>query len=306
MTSSSTGNSTRCPVCGSAELRDLGRVYHSIFEVAGAPVDIANTEFHLIGCSSCGFQLKSPPLSEQTLLDCYARATSGHWGEEVNPRERNYDIVAAAIGRHAKGRRILDIGCFTGTFLDYLGSSWERFGVEPATAAAALAERRGAKILGRTLDDVPVDQKFDVIVAMDVIEHIVDPTPFFRKVGRLLKPGGIFVASTGDTGSWTFRLQGARYWYITYLPEHFSFYCRRTMEKLAQLNGMESIEHQRMSHKRTSAWVKISQGVRGVLFALLMPFGWLRIPSLRRRFATRAGTIWIAAADHMVHVMKRI
>ena len=66
-----------------------------------------------------------------------------------------------------------------------------------------------------------------MILAIDVIEHVSDPAAFFSRVWQLLKPGGIFLVFTGDSDAWSWRLQQSRYWYVSFLPEHISFYCRK-------------------------------------------------------------------------------
>lgn len=295
-----------CPVCGATDLRVVGPIYHpDPLNVAGVPINVEGLDFRLMRCRSCAFQFKFPQIPEERLLECYLQADSGHWGEEVDARHRNFDRVKAAIDRHSRGRKVLDVGCFTGAFLDYLGPQWERFGVEPSVAAAAVARQRGVQVLGATLADVAGQEQFDVIVAMDVLEHLIDPAPFFRRIGQLLRPGGIFVASTGDTAAWTWRLQGSRYWYCSYLVEHVSFYCQRTMSVLAAQSGMHSIAHERMSHKREPLGVQFHQALKGVTHALGSRLGWLGIPPLRRKFSRRAGTVWIASHDHMIHVMDR-
>lgn len=296
-----------CPLCGNGPLHSLGIIYHpEPTRVAGIAIDLEGIGFHLMGCRNCGFQFKSPAIAGEKLLACYAAAETDHWGLAVDPRQRNFDRLAAAIRSHASGRRILDIGCFNGAFLDYLGSEWDRFGVEPCLGARQLAGERGVEILADTLDSVPEGLQFDVITAFDVIEHIVDPRPFFERLRRHLAPGGIFVASSGDTDALSWRLQKARYWYCSYLPEHVSFYNLRSLNWMAGQQRMETVLHTHMSHKRTSLATRWKQAFNGTAYAVLMRTGWLGLPYFRRKFAVRAGTEWAAARDHFIHVMRAL
>jgi SAM-dependent methyltransferase len=259
----------------------------------------------LLRCTGCAFEFKWPPIPEDKLLACYGAAAPDHWGGEVDARERNFDRIAQALARNAKGRRILDVGCFNGAFLDYLGPSWDRFGVEPNGRAAEIARSRGVRVMGETIEQIAEDAPYDVVTALDVVEHIVDPLPFFVRVARLLKPEGIMVLTTGNTESWTWRLQQNRYWYCSYIPEHVSFYQRRTMVALAARSGLRSIDQIAMSHKRAPFREQATQSLKGIAFAVGLRLGWLGVPALRRRFVRRAGTNWIAARDHMIHVMRK-
>jgi len=259
---------------------------------------------HLMKCKVCDFQFKSPSIPEEKLLACYAAAEDNHWGAVVNPIERNFDRLASAIRKNAKGKSILDIGCFNGAFLEYLGSDWDRYGVEPCESAKKVAKTRGVNVLADTINLIPAESKFEVITAFDVIEHIVDPNSFFQRVRTHLAPGGVLVLSSGDTQSISWRLQGARYWYCSYLPEHFSFFCKKTLNFLGERYGMVTISHDHMSHKRTQLSERLFQSFNGLVYAGLLRFNWMGLTKLKTKFSERAGTSWVSANDHFIHVFR--
>lgn len=283
-------------MCGAAASEDVGRVVHRApAMVGGVPIDLGRTEYRLRRCRDCGFQYKDPPIDEAKLLACYEGAAGVHWEDRPDPRKRRFDTLASIVTRHASGRRILDVGCFNGAVLEYLGGGWQRFGLEPAPAAARLAVSRGVEILGATLDDLPGDALFDAVLMIDVVEHLANPRLALERVAAAVRPGGVVLIGTGDTGAWSFRLQGARYWYCA-LPEHVSFFNEGTLRRAAGELGLETLEHRRLSHVRSHLYRRGRETATNLVYAGLRRLGAL---------ASRPAPGWLTAADHMLHVMRR-
>ena len=93
------------------------------------------------------------------------------------------------------GARVLDVGADDGALFRYLGDRLGMgIGIDPA--ARSHADRRWRVIGGRFPDDVP-PERFGVITALAVLEHIPDDAlGLFRDacIGHL-EPGGVFVAT---------------------------------------------------------------------------------------------------------------
>lgn len=91
---------------------------------------------------------------------------------------------------------ILDAGCGTGGNLQFLSQFGEVTGVELDDGAAALARERGTwpVLKGSLPDGMPfAGQQFDLIVLLDVLEHIDDDGASLRALADLLAPGGYLV-----------------------------------------------------------------------------------------------------------------
>jgi len=95
--------------------------------------------------------------------------------------------------------QILDAGCGTGGMLD-LFTSWpdaEVTGADLASEALQFSRRRGhRRLVGADLTLLPFRSgTFDVVTALDVVEHVPDDARALSEVSRVLRPGGILVAS---------------------------------------------------------------------------------------------------------------
>lgn len=87
--------------------------------------------------------------------------------------------------------RILDVGCGAGLFFDRLSEWGEVYGVESDAQIVAMAGRHASRIRHAAVDgNFALDETFDVILLLDVLEHLPDPIECLRAIGRHLTPGG--------------------------------------------------------------------------------------------------------------------
>jgi 2-polyprenyl-6-hydroxyphenyl methylase/3-demethylubiquinone-9 3-methyltransferase len=133
---------------------------------------------------------------------------------------RHFKLEAPA-GSPLAGVSLLDVGCGAGLFAEplvRLGA--DVVGVDPAPAAIeaahAHAEETGAKLSYRTatVEEIGAEERrYDVVSAMEVIEHAYDPKAFVASAASLVKPGGLFLASTLNRTLKSFALAivGAEY-----------------------------------------------------------------------------------------------
>jgi 2-polyprenyl-6-hydroxyphenyl methylase/3-demethylubiquinone-9 3-methyltransferase len=120
-----------------------------------------------------------------------------------------------------KGLRMLDIGCGAGILsepLARLGASM--VGADPAAenieAAKAHAEATGVGVDYRATTAealAEAGEKFDIVLAMEVVEHVVDVPTFVESCASMVKPGGLMIAATINRTLKSFALAivGAEY-----------------------------------------------------------------------------------------------
>lgn len=96
-----------------------------------------------------------------------------------------------------QGTRMLEIGCYTANLLRFLPPFVEYFGIDIDENALEIARQRGAKTMKLDLDneEIPLKQKFDVIIATEILEHLRDPEKLILEIKCLAEKGGVILIS---------------------------------------------------------------------------------------------------------------
>jgi len=128
---------------------------------------------------------------ERAIYDRMADIDADHWWFTARRQ-----IVSALIRQQVPlkpGARILEVGAGTGSNLAMLQGFGRVDAIEPDESARALASRRGGIAVGGGLlpDQVELeDGRYDLIVLLDVLEHIDDDIGSLKVLRRKLAPGG--------------------------------------------------------------------------------------------------------------------
>ncbi len=154
--------------------------------------------------------------------------------------------IATLVRKPPGETKLLDVGCSRGHFVaTAVAMGFHAEGVEPAPAIAEAARKAGLKVRTGLLDDARYpDCTFDAVTLFEVLEHLKDPLALMRECRRIMKPGSILCASTGNTASWTVAAMGARWDYFQMDKDagHVSFYNPRSIEMLARRSGYTPVE----------------------------------------------------------------
>ena len=136
-------------------------------------------------------------------------------------------------------RRLLDIGCGTGVFLDEaVQFGWEVEGLEVSEYAANVARRRNLRVQSGAIETANfAAASYDCITLWDVIEHLRDPAGVLASAAAALRPGGVLALSTGDLNATVARLSGRR-WHLFTLPEHLFFFTTASLRALLARVGL--------------------------------------------------------------------
>jgi 2-polyprenyl-6-hydroxyphenyl methylase/3-demethylubiquinone-9 3-methyltransferase len=154
---------------------------------------------------------------------------------KFNPVRLGYirDRALAQFDRDAKrldclkGLRILDIGCGGGILSEPLAKLGATVvGADPSEANVAAAQQHAAESEAAvdyrcsTAEELAdAGERFDIVLAMEVVEHVADVTLFVGRCAEMVKPGGLMIFSTINRtlASFGLAIVGAEY-ILRWLP----------------------------------------------------------------------------------------
>jgi SAM-dependent methyltransferase len=127
----------------------------------------------------------------------YFRLEDRHWWF-VGRRHVLLALLDRHVGPDPSGeRRVLDVGCGTGSMLGYLSRYGHAEGVDAEEAAVSFCRRRGLTGVQRAeIPPLPFpDGRFQLVTAFDCLEHIDDDPGTLTEIRRVLAPGGVLFAT---------------------------------------------------------------------------------------------------------------
>jgi 2-polyprenyl-3-methyl-5-hydroxy-6-metoxy-1,4-benzoquinol methylase len=228
-----------CRICsGDLILRIRGRGEPLTAELLSPSAHATGRHGDLLACAECGtVQQPQLPAGAQ-LRDLYRDMTDdAYLGEEAGRRATGARLLDL-ISPFAPGGRLLDVGCGPGLLLDEARRrGYDTLGLELSRASAEHArDALGLDVRELALEDFADEDRFDVVVLADVIEHLDDPVAAIAQCGALLRPGGVLCIVTPDPSSPTARAAGRRWW--GYVPAHTCLLPRTTLRELLAAAGL--------------------------------------------------------------------
>ena len=164
--------------------------------------------------------------------------------EELSDRHRK---VLEILSRY-RFERILDVGCGDGNFTALVGKACgakEVYGVDISEKGVEMAKKKGIKAFKVDVDEerLPFDDTyFDVVTALEVIEHLFDPDHFLEEVYRVLKPNGVFVLSTPNLAAIYNRIALL----FGYQPFPMGVSARMNIGRIYEPDSDQSLDHIRV------------------------------------------------------------
>ena len=116
-----------------------------------------------------------------------------------------FAIIEGEVRRRGAGARVFDLGCGNGVVASAIAKRGLTVtGVDPSTEGIDQAKRNYPDLslhIGSAYDDLAAAYgQFDILVSLEVVEHVYAPRDYARSAYQLLRPGGLAIISTPYNG----------------------------------------------------------------------------------------------------------
>jgi SAM-dependent methyltransferase len=199
------------------------------------------------GCETCGV-LFQHPLPSPTEISAFYNSNTG-WEAKYDAARDISHLVATKRQRFADlyqllisessfqsagvGRRVFDFGCGFGSFLDlFKAGGWHTAGLEPGREA-----REFAVAQHQMYDEIPGDERFDLIIVSHVLEHLLDPLETLKQLAGLLPENGLVYAAVPCLS----RLNLHRNASAVFNGAHLYAFTARSLANLLALSGLRVV-----------------------------------------------------------------
>ncbi len=211
-----------------------------------------------------GFYQITPTPSEEEIADYYAKEFYSSSYPQLNNssleiqerdkefndahREDMYHMLCKLVGNNLNGIKILDFGCGWAQTLRFFSTKGaDCYGCDPAIEAVQYARSQGLNVVQTKMHSVDVfnEQKFDVVLLLNVLEHLSDPVKTVIEIkSKVLRKGGVLVIEVPNDFNilqqCAVKVHKIKPWWIA-PPAHLNYFSRESLTALLSRNGF-SIE----------------------------------------------------------------
>lgn len=233
---------TACLNCNSREIDRYSRGYD--YEYC-----TCDNEFYFVSCRACGLVYLSPMPSRESLPKVYpAYYKPFHFNKQKADlilfvrnilESRKASFYTELLPADAV---ILDVGCGDGRYLNLLKQagpeSWRLEGIDFGAPAIERARERGLAVTLGAYESLELgEERYDLIILNQVIEHFTDPAAMVEKLHHELKPGGYLSIETPSLDGWDAALFKESFWGGYHFPRHITLFNERSITRFLEKRG---------------------------------------------------------------------
>ncbi|MDQ3534332.1 MAG: class I SAM-dependent methyltransferase [Bacteroidota bacterium] len=276
-----------CPFCGTSKISRLAPLhYKKPIKYSTVKVELSELP-ELWKCKACDSKFIQNAIPEDEAIKLYQCGDSGiRWSFSPMDADKPKEILDN-LRFNIKDSSILDIGASTGALLDFAKTlNCKTSGVEYSESARAVLNKKGHKVFS-SFDEV--EEKYDIITAFDLVEHLYDFNSFITKCFNSLNKNGLLIILTGNPNCNTARLLGGKWWYYNF-PEHVIFPSLQFFNlKISNFNLIKVVPTYNGLLYMSSNWLKF---LKKFYLILKLEKAYQGIPSI--------------GADHNLYILKKI
>ena len=230
----------QCPVCTSHNINHI---------ITAEDFLITREKFQIYSCDKCGLRFTNPRPNDDQLAGYYDSSEYiSHSNESASLVDGLYKIARTFTLRRKRklieklslNKRLLDVGCGTGHFIDYCQQhGWQVNGVEPNDIARTQAEDKTKIIIQHNLSEI-VDASYEVITLWHVLEHLPDLEQTMNQLKSLLAPGGVLIIAVPNFDAYEATVFD-EYWAAYDVPRHLWHFSKKSMAQLSKKHGLKIV-----------------------------------------------------------------
>lgn len=220
-----------CNLCNSSEYKLFREIYGH----------------RLVKCKQCGLVYLNPRPTQQEINEEYS--AEYHIGrllrrKPITDDEIEYQIkknigrAEEIVKQFGNKGKLLDIGCAAGFFIACLKRyGWNVTGVEISEWASKFArERLGLKVFMGSIEDIQINEYFDVITMYHVLEHLPFPLRTLKRVSEIVTDDGVLVIKGPNLDSFD-RVWHGKHWRGYDPPFHTYHFTPETYRMILEKAG---------------------------------------------------------------------
>jgi len=226
-----------------------------------------NEKYKIIEDEFYHYKRLDPLPSDETITDFYKDTyyqliKNGERGVDINRSLKNspeateqnewlsktlYSDINYIINTHAKGNKVLEVGCGLGDLLVYLNEqNLDVEGIEIASAALSVTKKRNLRVHEGTFETLACgklkNKKYNTIIFISVLEQIRNPELAIKFAKNILAPGGLIIIRSGNDYN---PLQiiardklNLNEWWVN-IPDHLYYFSFDSISKILTNSGFE-------------------------------------------------------------------
>lgn len=217
-----------CPACNASSAKSMGN----------------KGGFEWLHCRACDTLYVAMLPTEESRMKY---ETGGYYNDEnlTVPEfiTRRLEEIVESFAPYRLTNRLLDIGCGAGSLLMAArNAGWEAEGVEVSHPTVEHLRNNGLKVFSGDLKKAAFPTAhFDVVTAAELIEHVSDPSSLVAEIARILRPGGIFWATSPHSKGASARVLKLK-WSTVAPPEHLHLFSTGGLRKLLMSHGFRKVK----------------------------------------------------------------
>ena len=202
-----------------------------------------NLALKVLECRSCGLVFLSSVdhisfehYEQSGMHDSDTFAVEDWVRESDADDSRRFEFLRASLPE----KRLLDFGCGAGGFLSKAqGLASHLVGVEPESRLSDYFRRCGLHVFSSLEAIVTTTEKFDLITAFHVVEHLPDPRETLRQLSKLTPTGELIIEVPSSDDALLTLYECDAFTRFTYWSQHLFLFNPRTLEDLIRQAGLK-------------------------------------------------------------------